>query len=85
MMQIPSSIDLVAESTAGSTRAEPSHKVWVVKDEVFNLETRFTVKEYLGAGAYGVVCSAYESDPSSLVAIKKCKKVLNSRTMAKRM
>ena len=57
----------------------------MVRDEVFNLETRLTVKEYLGAGAYGIVCSAYEGDPSNLVAIKKCKKVLHSRTMAKRM
>lgn len=64
---------------------EPSRKLWVVRDEVFSLETRFTVKEYLGAGAYGVVCSAYERDPDNLVAIKKCKKVLHSKTMAKRM
>lgn len=85
MMQLPSSNDVIPESSMESLRTEPTRKVWVVRDEVFNLETRFTVKEYLGAGAYGVVCSAYESDPNSLVAIKKCEKVLHSRTMAKRM
>ena len=85
MLHLSSSDEPVDESLVENVRAEPSRKIWMVRDEVFNLETRLTVKEYLGAGAYGIVCSAYEGDPSHLVAIKKCKKVLHSRTMAKRM
>ncbi len=39
--------------------------------------------EFLGSGAYGTVCSAQIED-SSAVAIKKCKKIFQSKTMAKR-
>jgi serine/threonine protein kinase len=60
-------------------------KLWVVKDDVFELEQKYEVKDYLGAGAYGIVCSALNSETKHPVAIKKCKKVLQSRTMAKRM
>ena len=37
-----------------------------------------------GAGAYGVVCAAQDSTENNVVAIKKCKKIFQSRTLAKR-
>jgi serine/threonine protein kinase len=38
----------------------------------------------IGAGAYGVVCAAQDTTESCVVAIKKCKKIFQSRTLAKR-
>ena len=52
--------------------------------ETFALESRFKVTDYLGAGAYGVVCAAHDEVTDSAVAIKKCKKIFHSRTLAKR-
>jgi mitogen-activated protein kinase 1/3 len=62
-----------------------SSKLWSVKDEIFTLDTKLQVREFLGSGAYGVVCSAWNSESDEMVAIKKCKKILASKTMAKRM
>ena len=57
---------------------------WQVVDENFELESKYTVVDYLGAGAYGVVCAAYDNNEKRVVAIKKCRKIFQSRTMAKR-
>jgi len=59
-------------------------KVWQVMGENFELETKFKVIDYLGAGAYGMVCAVQDSDDGNVVAIKKCKKIFQSRTLAKR-
>ena len=53
-------------------------------NESFDLDARFKVTDYLGAGAYGVVCAAEDSRDKCNVAIKKCKKIFQSRTLAKR-
>jgi len=64
---------------------EPKHyNRWQVEEECFELESCYKVIDYLGAGAYGVVCAAYDSSKKRVVAIKKCKKIFQSRTMAKR-
>ena len=34
---------------------------WKVNNEPFELDSRYTVLEYLGSGAYGVVCSAVDT------------------------
>ncbi len=52
--------------------------------ETFELETKYKVMDYLGAGAYGMVCAVQDTEDSVVVAIKKCKKVFQSRTLAKR-
>lgn len=57
---------------------------WQVAGESFVLDSKYKVLDYLGSGAYGVVCSAHDRDDNCTVAIKKCKKVLSSRTLAKR-
>ena len=59
-------------------------KVWQVMGENFELESKFKVIDYLGAGAYGMVCAVQDSDDGNVVAIKKCKKIFQSRTLAKR-
>ena len=60
-------------------------RLWVIKRETFSLDIRYEAKDYLGAGAYGTVCSAIDKETNCMVAIKKCRKVLQSRTMGKRM
>ena len=60
-------------------------KLWIIKKEPFSLDIRYEAKDYLGAGAYGTVCSALDKETNCMVAIKKCRKVLQSRTMGKRM
>ena len=57
---------------------------WKIKNETFSLDKRYSPINYLGAGAYGVVCAAYDHTLQDYVAIKKCKKIFSSRTMAKR-
>jgi serine/threonine protein kinase len=57
---------------------------WQVAGENFVLDAKYKVLDYLGSGAYGVVCSAQDRDENTLVAIKKCKKIFTSRTLAKR-
>lgn len=59
-------------------------KAWQVMGETFELETKYKVMDYLGAGAYGMVCAVQNTEDSVVVAIKKCKKVFQSRTLAKR-
>jgi serine/threonine protein kinase len=57
---------------------------WQVMGESFELENRFKIVDYLGSGAYGVVCAVNDSLDNKVVAIKKCKKIFQSRTLAKR-
>ena len=112
---------------------------WKVNNEIFEIDSKYTIISYLGCGAYGIVCSAsinfyynhfYMTNPSNnsflqqqtqgqgqqlgqqgqeaqkcqedikkhdqeedqqsqyktkqLIAIKKCKNIFDSRTMAKR-
>ena len=57
---------------------------WKIKNETFSLDKRYSPINYLGSGAYGVVCAAYDHSLQDYVAIKKCKKIFSSRTMAKR-
>lgn len=60
-------------------------KLWTVRGETFELSLNYTVIDYLGAGAYGVVCSAYDEEKECMVAIKKCKNIFDSRTIAVRV
>lgn len=57
---------------------------WQVMGEEFCLDPKYTVTDYLGAGAYGVVCSVYDSKSQTIYALKKCKNIFHSRTLAKR-
>ncbi len=44
----------------------------------------YRVIDYLGSGAYGTVCAALHLPSLQKVAIKKCKEVFKTRTLAKR-
>jgi serine/threonine protein kinase len=57
---------------------------WKVMGEDFELPSKFKVVDFLGSGAYGVVCAVYDRNENCVVAIKKCKKIFQSRTLAKR-
>ncbi len=59
-------------------------KAWQVMGEPFEVSTRYKVIDYLGSGAYGMVCAVHDYDANEVVAIKKCKKIYQSRTLAKR-
>lgn len=57
---------------------------WLVMGEPFDLETKYKVTDYLGAGAYGIVCTVFDTESNQYYAVKKCKKIFHSRTLAKR-
>jgi serine/threonine protein kinase len=57
---------------------------WQVMGEDFCLDPRYNVTDYLGAGAYGVVCSVFDQITQRSYAVKKCKSIFHSRTLAKR-
>lgn len=53
-------------------------------DETFDLDDNYQIIEFLGAGAYGVVCAAQDLSNDRVVAVKKCKNIFQCRTLAKR-
>jgi serine/threonine protein kinase len=57
---------------------------WNVMGEKFELETRYRIIDYLGAGAYGHVIAVRDDITDQTFAIKKCKRIFQSRTLAKR-
>eukprot|EP01035_Chromulina_nebulosa_P023690 gene23690-30722_t len=68
-----------------STIGQMNTRNWQVMGEAFELESpRYKVMDYLGSGAYGVVCAVQDNSDNAIVAIKKCKKIFQSRTLAKR-
>ena len=50
----------------------------------FELDQRYKVNSFLGSGAYGAVCAAYDNKLQKKVAIKKCKQIFQSKTLTKR-
>jgi serine/threonine protein kinase len=44
-----------------------------INGELFYVENNYEPIDYLGSGAYGVVCSAIDRNTKKHVAIKKCK------------
>ena len=74
------------------SETNPQSRMWNtfnVFGESFELPETYSVVDYLGSGAYGCVAAANytehgESRVSRVVAIKKCKNIFSSRTLAKR-
>lgn len=60
------------------------YKTWFVIGEPFKLPSRYQVLDHFGSGTFGVVCAAEDRRTKEIVAIKKCKNVFQSVTMAKR-
>jgi serine/threonine protein kinase len=59
-------------------------QTWEVMGEQVELHSKYKVIDYLGSGAYGVVFAAEDQTTHTTVAIKKCKKIFQSKTLAKR-
>ena len=60
------------------------YQIWHVMGEVLELPVRYKIIDYLGSGAYGTVCTVVDTNSGGTFAVKKCKKVFNSKTLAKR-
>jgi mitogen-activated protein kinase 1/3 len=43
----------------------------LIRDQIFEVDSRYTDLKYVGEGAYGMVVSAYDNQTSQRVAIKK--------------
>lgn len=54
------------------------------RDEPMDCGTSYRIMDYMGSGAYGTVCAALNLHSLKKVAIKKCKDVFKTRTLAKR-
>ena len=85
----------IAASTAASTTATAAnatpesiprskYKTFILSNGVFEVEQRYEIREIIGQGAYGVVCSALDMKNNTLVAIKKIENVFDHRSLAKR-
>jgi mitogen-activated protein kinase 1/3 len=60
------------------------YKTFILANGVFEVENRYEIREVIGQGAYGVVCSALDLKSNTLVAIKKIENVFDHRSLAKR-
>lgn len=60
------------------------YKTFILSNGVFEVEQRYEIREIIGQGAYGVVCSALDLKTNQLVAIKKIENVFDHRSLAKR-
>ena len=68
-----------ATTTATATTTPESiprskYKTFILSNGVFEVEQRYEIREIIGQGAYGVVCSALDMKNNTLVAIKKIEK-----------
>ena len=50
-------------------------RTWKVTGERFILDSKYDILDYLGAGAYGIVCAITDKSDDRKYAVKKCKKV----------
>lgn len=60
----------------GECGSEPKKRggatnVWQVMNEDFDLPMKYEIVDYLGSGAYGVVCAAIDVETKETFAIKK--------------
>jgi len=65
-------------------KKKPKYKTYILSDAVFEVECRYDIKEIVGHGAYGVVCSARDMKTGQLVAAKKIENIFEHRSLAKR-
>lgn len=64
--------------------APSNYKTWFVIGEPFRMPSRYQVLDHFGSGSFGVVCAAEDRQTREIVAIKKCKNIFQSVTLAKR-
>lgn len=65
-------------------KKKTKYKTYILSDAIFEVECRYDIKEIVGHGAYGVVCSARDLKNNSLVAAKKIENIFEHRSLAKR-
>ncbi|TSV94925.1 Mitogen-activated protein kinase 1 [Bagarius yarrelli] len=58
-------------AAAGGGAPNPGSGAELVRGQAFDVGPRYTNLSYIGEGAYGMVCSAYDRDNKGRVAIKK--------------
>jgi len=86
----PSSSAAVAPAPSGSatgtlaTSSRSKYKTYILPNGVFEVERRYEIREIIGQGAYGVVCSALDRKTNTFVAVKKIENVFDHRSLAKR-
>jgi mitogen-activated protein kinase 1/3 len=81
---IPNSIPIVTANAPLETVARSKYKTFILSNGVFEVEQRYEIREIIGQGAYGIVCSALDLKTQHLVAIKKIENVFGHRSLAKR-
>jgi hypothetical protein len=87
---LTSSLSSSSSSSLSSTRPplpisdRSLYKTFILSHGVFEVESKYVMKEMIGQGAYGVVCSALDLQRGSLVAVKKIENVFDHRSLAKR-
>lgn len=74
-----------ATSLASITHPPRSrYKTFILSAGVFEVEQRYEVREIVGQGAYGLVCSALDLKTNQMVAVKKIENIFEHRSLAKR-
>ena len=58
------------------------YRSWRVKTDFFELPERYFDVDYVGSGAYGVVCYARDHVDGNFVAIKRCKNIFQSHALS---
>ena len=71
-------------ASALATSSRSKYKTYILSNGVFEVENRYEIREIIGQGAYGIVCSALDRKTGQFVAIKKIENVFDHRSLAKR-
>ena len=83
-MQIhPKATQMNVDRTIQSNIAGKSQ--FICSGVLFTVDERYEFLKRLGYGAYGIVCSAYDKQTKTNIAIKKISKVFQDFTDAKRV
>lgn len=67
-----------------ATSSRSKYKTYILTNGVFEVERRYEIREIIGQGAYGVVCSALDRKRNCFMAVKKIENVFDHRSLAKR-
>jgi len=74
-----------SSSSSSSTQPHRSrYKTYILSAGVFEVEQRYEIREIVGQGAYGIVCSALDLKTGQMVACKKIENIFDHRSLAKR-
>lgn len=83
----PGSASSAALSSSGSAAPKKTggrYRTFILAEAIFEVEQRYEIKEIVGHGAYGNVCSARDLKNNSMMAVKKIENIFEHRSLAKR-